>query len=323
MADFLPRGVHHIDPDRYHADPSRVPSLSSSLARVILDQSPLHAWAKSPRLNPNFKPEEKKTFDIGRAFHREMLGAGEDYAIIPEGLLSEDGGVRTKAAREYVEAIRADGLTPVKAAEIEAIRGMVESAKSVLRDLDMTLAHAGSEITILTEIEGTSCRALIDNLPAGKPYFIDLKSCEDASPNACIRAVTNYGLDVQVEHYRSCIREETGEDRVPRFVFVEKSFPYGVSVIELYDGRHIADLTDPDRAPDWWEDAEDKIRDARFYWRNALETGRWRGYPRNVATIGAPSYHRQKWVGRAVTPKPDRAALETGRQMMAPHGDAS
>lgn len=324
MADFLPRGVHHIDPDRYHADPCRIPSLSSSLARLILDQSPLHAWTDSPRLNPNFESKNTKVFDIGRAFHREVLGAGEDYAVVPENLLSSDGGIRSNAAKEFVANLRDQGITPVKQEEADAVRAMVRSARELLADLRMPIDPAHSEVTVLTEIEGTWCRALIDNLPPGQPYFIDMKSCVDASPEACVKAVARYGLDVQLAHYRDCILAETGEDRIPRLVFVEKTPPYGAHVVELYDGSHIADLKDPDRDPDWWEDARSKIRDARFYWRQALETGRWRGYPRAIATIGAPAYHRQKWADRApIATAPSRAAKEAARQMMAPHGDAA
>lgn len=324
MADFLPPGLHRISADRYHADPMKEPSLSSTLARIIIGQSPFHAWTKSPRLNPEFTPKETKAFDIGRAFHREMLGEGEDYVVVPEDLLSEDGGVRSKAAREFVGDCRARGLTPIKAEEAAAVRAMVANARGALADMGMTIDPAHSEVAVLAEIDGVSCRALIDNLPPRKPYFVDLKSCVDASPSACISAVTNHGIDVQIAHYRDCLKAVTGEDRACRLVFVEKTPPYEVGVVELFDGRHIADLMDPDRAADWMEDAHEKAGDARVLWRRCLDTGRWPGYPRQIATIGAPSYYRQKWASRPALPeKPSKEATAAAHAWQAPTGEAA
>lgn len=153
---------------------------------------------------------------------------------------------------------------------------------------------------------------------------MDLKSTEDASPSACVRAVARHGLDVQIAHYRDCLRAVTGEDRTCRLVFVEKKPPYEVGVVELFDGRGVSDLTDPDRAADWMEDAHEKARDARILWGRCLESGEWPGYPRRVGIIGAPAFYRQKWADRApIAPAPTRAALAAARQMMAPHGDAA
>ena len=49
-------GVYSLPDDAYHADPCPGPSLSSSVAKLMLDRSPLHAWHAHPRLNPNFEP---------------------------------------------------------------------------------------------------------------------------------------------------------------------------------------------------------------------------------------------------------------------------
>ena len=34
----------------YHADPGETPTLSASIAKRIVNESPLHAWLKHPRL---------------------------------------------------------------------------------------------------------------------------------------------------------------------------------------------------------------------------------------------------------------------------------
>ena len=91
----LAAGVHQIDGEDYHRDPCPEASLSSTLAKTMLAQSPLHAWTASPRLNPDWEPVNKKTFDIGRAAHRAILGAGGDYVAIPRSVLASNGAAST------------------------------------------------------------------------------------------------------------------------------------------------------------------------------------------------------------------------------------
>lgn len=52
-------GVHDLDESTYHADPCAAPSLSSSIAKVLLFKSPLHARYCHPKLNPQHQSEEK------------------------------------------------------------------------------------------------------------------------------------------------------------------------------------------------------------------------------------------------------------------------
>src|SRR5260221_5320495 len=50
-------GLYDIADADYHADCCAVPSLSSSIVKLLDQQTPLHAWQAHPRLNPRF--EEK------------------------------------------------------------------------------------------------------------------------------------------------------------------------------------------------------------------------------------------------------------------------
>ena len=84
--------------DQYRADPCPQPSLTQSIAKVILDHSPLHAWHAHPRLNPRFVQDEEKKFDIGNTAHALLIGRGKSIAVID----ADDW--RTKAAKEAREA---------------------------------------------------------------------------------------------------------------------------------------------------------------------------------------------------------------------------
>jgi hypothetical protein len=63
----------------YHGDPCKVPSLSSSIARILYEETPLHARYWHPRLRPP-KPDEiekpDRTMAVGSAVHKVMLGKG-------------------------------------------------------------------------------------------------------------------------------------------------------------------------------------------------------------------------------------------------------
>ncbi len=81
-------GLYQMAPELYHSDPCEEPSLSSSLAKVLLDYSPEHARAAHPRLAPprlaDEEVEDKPTRprEIGTAVHRLVLDAGCDLTVI-------------------------------------------------------------------------------------------------------------------------------------------------------------------------------------------------------------------------------------------------
>lgn len=322
MSKTYPAGLHYGMPeDEYHADPMDRPSLSSSLARLVLNRSPLHAWTAHPRLNPEWEPTEKKAFDIGRAAHRKVLGVGADYVAIPSELLSDDGGVRTKPAKEWAAEAREAGLTPLKTEEVALIDRIAEAVNRKMDAMRMTLDPACSEVTVLNEIDGCPVRARVDNAPDGKPYLIDLKTTRDASPDGCIRAITEYGLDVQIAHYLDTWRAATGEDRTFRLVFVEKEPPFGCGVVQLYAAKPGA--SEDQMAVDWMADGRGKVAYAREIWRDCLLTNEWPGYPDQIATVGAPGWYRNKWDAYPGAPRPDMSkpsaqALRAAREMQAP-----
>lgn len=282
---ILPPGVHQISAERYHADPAPEPSLSSTLAKTMLAQSPLHAWTACPRLNPAWEPVNRKTFDIGRAAHRAILGAGGDYVAIPEGILASNGAASTKEAKAFIEDARARGLTPLKAAEVDQIHTMREVARRKLAAMQIDLDPARSEMIAIAQMDQVWCRAMLDNvpLPVRDPIY-DFKTCENASPDACQKAVLNYGYDVQAEHYRQVWRAATGEDRTFRFIFQEKTAPFEVCVIELGEDSLFM--------------ARKKIARARDMWRICLRDGHWPGYPLGVHRIDLPAWAHDRWLER-------------------------
>lgn len=315
---MLEAGIHFGVPEAdYHADTLLpVPTLSSTLARLVLARSPLHAWTAHPRLNPDFEPTEKKTFDIGRAAHRAVLGRGSDYAAYPAEYLASNGAASTKEAKAWAEEQRAEGRTPLKFDEIDQICAMAVSVNRQLAAMGIKLDPTRSEVVALAEVDGVACRAMIDNAPADPRHpLYDLKTTMDASPESLAKTVASYGYDLQAAHYLAVWKAATGEDRRFRIIFVEKEAPYGVQVAELY--------RKPGDEADWFDHADALARDARRIWGECLRSGNWPCYPSRVAVIGAPGWHLTKMEdrsGRAAIGKPAADTVARASAWQSPEG---
>lgn len=308
-------GLHRIEAEAYHGDPCPQPSLSSTLARLILNRSPLHAWTAHPRLNPAWEPTEKKTFDIGRAAHRAVLGAGGDYVAYPPEILASNGAASTKEAKAWAEEQRAAGRTPLKADEVDQIGEMAMLCHHRLTDYGIKLDPSRSEVTALAEIDGAWCRAMIDNAPDDPrlPLY-DFKTCEDASPDAVVRHVETYGYDVQAAHYLDVWRAATGEDRDFVFIFQEKAPPYAIAVVRL--------LNSAGHSGDWMEDAREKVHVARQTWAHCVSTDHWPAYPALIIEVGARAFHRQRWQDQRDRAAVSRRVIEEATKFQAPENFA-
>lgn len=308
-------GIHSLPADAYHADPAGEPSLSSSIGRILITQSPLHAWTASPRLNPYWEPKESREFDIGTAAHAEILGRGQPAVAYPESVLASNGAASTKAAKEFAKQSRDAGLIPLKAEQVDAIGAMAEKLRTKLDELGVTLDPERSEIAALARIDDVMCRCMVDNAPlAHSEPLWDFKTTTDASPNAIIKAVMNYGYDFQAGHYLETWKAATGEDRIFNFIFQEKTPPYEVGVVRL--GFESTEM------------ARKKTARAREIWRNCIGSDYWPGYPPGIHQIELPAFYHERWLEQeslAAQHQKDhgRDILDAAARWQAPGGIAA
>ena len=69
MGRLVKAGAYRLSEHQYHADPCPEPSLSCSLAKVLLAASPKQAAWEHPRLNPKWEPgPSKKHMELGSAW---------------------------------------------------------------------------------------------------------------------------------------------------------------------------------------------------------------------------------------------------------------
>lgn len=275
-------GITEVD---YHSDKlpfeDRRPSLSNSIAKVLLDKSPAHAHAMHPRLGGArdlvHTPATLDTFDKGKLAHALLLGAGPEIVVID----ADDW--RTKQAQEARAEVRAQGGIPV----LRAVHADALVACEVWRK---KLARRGIHLCGESEVkvawlelttDPVLCRGMLDHLiiADGRATIIDVKKTRDARPLALSNAVVRYGYDTQRAAYSRAIHELHGIaysaiDFV--FLFLEDVPPYAVVAGRLDSTLHA-------RGEERWDQAV-------TVWRECLRTDTWPEYSDTTIEIAAPGW---------------------------------
>lgn len=290
-------GTFTATEEEYHADPCPEPSLSSTLAKELLSKTPLHAWVKSPRLNPDFEPENKTAFDLGSAAHTVYTGTGAKIHVI------DAPAYTSKAAREERDMAYERGLTPLLKGQWERVSDMVRAGRIQLRAHDIKDPFEGAlcEQNFAAVIGGVWCRCRVDALHDEDNILYDFKSTgENPAPDVIGKTISNMGYDLQAAWYRETVEAAIGGRWRFRFVIQEKQPPYLLSVVEL--------------SKDWLEMASRRLKRAREVWRRCLDTGEWPGFPAAVAVLDPPVWRENQMTGAEM--KEDITHRETGRDLL-------
>lgn len=264
-------------PAEYLADPAPEPSLSSSIAKVLCDQSPAHARLVHPRLGG--KPSENTpATDHGSLIHRLLLGKGAEIATV------DASDWRTKVARQARDAARDAGKVPILAQQYGLAGIAVEAIKESIANAGISL-DGDSEVPILWQEQAFHskiyARAMIDHVTErnGSLHVYDVKTCESAHPDACLRSAVRYGYDIQAHAYTRAA-ELVWPDYAGRvtftFLFCETEPPYAVLPATL-DGIM------RERGRRRWQYAVET-------WSRCLHTDTWPGYTDQTMTLYSPDW---------------------------------
>lgn len=295
----------------YLADPAPEPSLSSSIAKLLLDRSPAHARLAHPKLGGLAAMSTAAT-DLGTLIHRYVLGKGAEV----EPIDADD--FRTKAAQQARDRARQQGRLPVLA----RVAGVaVAAAACIRRELERVgvVLDGESEVAILWQEKATMpplaaqadvdpalfataaavtgmtpswtdpgpiwARAMLDHVVErdGMLRVYDLKTIHCAHPDDCTKSAINYGYDIQQEAYTRAAERlwPEYEGRVEfRFLFAETDPPHAVTVAQL-------DATMRERGRRRW-------REAVEIWSRCLHTDTWPGYAQEPVTLWSPGWLLQR-----------------------------
>jgi len=286
----LPAGFHaDIPAEVYHADPCQAPSLSSTIARVLLEQSPRHAWHQHPRLNPDYKPDTSPTrpMEIGTVAHKLILGRGRDVRVI------EADAYTSKDARQQRADAYASGLAPILRPDLEAAEAIAHAARAAIVGIEDCEGFANGTpelVAIAHDPTGAWLRVMIDMWEdrGDEAIIWDVKTGDQsAAPQGIGRRIANMGYEIQAALYeRVVVRlrpELAGRIRF-RWAFVENDPPHLCTVAEL-DNIGL-------------EVGRKKVAAAISLWNRCLATGNWPGYPARVVLAEYPAFAETAWTTR-------------------------
>lgn len=279
-----------VDESAYHADNEHeIPSLSASLAKILIDQTPAHCFTASQRLNPRFKEKNKSLWDKGKICHKMMLGS--DAAIVEVPV--EDW--RTKEAKKLRDEAYEMKKTPVLYGDLADAREMANAGHRQLEMLETgnPLSHGEPEVVIRWKEEfavygkvvSVWCRSRIDWLNRESEDCVDYKSTSaSAEPLAWSRhQLFNLGFHYQSAFYRRGLRRLTQLGLLkmhdPNFMFIvqEQADPYLLSVIAP--------------SAESIENADKQVQKAMLTWARCLERKQWPGYAPTVHIVSEPRWY--------------------------------
>lgn len=291
-----------LDEAEYHADPLPEPSLSSSLVKLLIERSPLHAWHAHPRLNPAHQSKNKRAFDLGKAAHKLLLGKGAEIVVV------NAAGYQTKAAREERDEVWAGGKIPLLPHEFVQVKDLARAVRHQIdHHEDAQDAFLGdNEVTLVwQEDNGVWCRCRPDGFPKAIGHgsvIDDLKTTKTVARPETFgsRTFWDLGYHISAAWYLRGIKAVTGVDMRFRFIVAEIDPPHAVSVLEMTEQAY--------------EHANELIETAIETWGHCLRTLRWPGYSRRVEFVSPPTSRSFRMADIQAT---NRVTADQVRSLMA------
>ena len=296
-------GLYAMPEAAYHADPVFEPSLSRSIAHLLVKRSPRHARAAHPRLTKqkDKKVDNDRTREIGSAAHAMLLGQDTEICVID----AED--FKTKAAQQERRDAQERGAIPVPAPDYETACEMVEVARRELRDevhpavrslVDPTAPGIWhNEVTgvCIDPCGNIPVRIRMDRLFLGVSdiAILDYKTTGMSVDRAEItRALYGNDYHFQDAFYRRCARNLFPEiDRHEKrlsFIFImqEQEPPYELAITKVdAPGRLIG---------------EKMVSNAFLLWKKCVTEDWWPGYPKGLFEAEMPAWVDTQWCTREI-----------------------
>lgn len=289
----------------YFSDPCPATSLTQSIAKILLAQSPLHAWHAHPRLNPDWRPDDDTKFDVGNVAHKLMIGRGKEIEVLEAPDWNATGmgkGAKTELHARR-DAARADGKVAVLGKTVSRADRMVKAAHEQLelRGLgNLFNEGVGEVVTAWQEPGGWWCRQMIDWLTPNRRMFADFKTTDmSVAPQGLGRMMANAGWPIQAamaERGLDILDPENAGRRRFFFVVQETTVPYALNVVEIAEGP----LT-----------MGRKMLDMAFHiWKDCIMRDRWPGYPPEIVVPQYPSWAESQFLEREIAAEEKRRDRE-------------
>jgi hypothetical protein len=274
-------GIYEMSNHDYH----KVSGLSCSAFKELL-RSPAHyQYYLKERIEPT------KFMNRGTAIHTAILEPEKfetEIIVEPEFAPKKPSTLQRQAKKpspETVNAIKfwddfaekAQGKTVISHDDLGLVAGMAEGVKGCEAAVNL-LSSGFPELSVFATDpqHGFLWKARPDWLtPAGA--CVDVKKCQDASPQGFQKQIGGYGYHIQAALYMQVLTWATGKEH-NRFFFIaiEEKPPHCCAVFELdYASLDAARL---------------KIQRGAALYADCLKNDKWPGYSGEIQTTGAPRW---------------------------------
>lgn len=272
----------------YHADPCPSPSLTQSIAKILIEQSPAHARLAHPRLAPPATEEDAAekyvaAKVIGDAAHAMMIGRGK---LIAEGNFDS---WRTKDSQAFRAEAEAAGKLAILSKHLARAAEMVKAASYQLDPAGHTNAfRIGKGEVVLAWQEGDLWfRTMIDwMIDTCHPY--DLKTTGlSVAPHVAIERPSLEGWDIQAamhERGLNALDPANAGRRAFHYINQENEPPYALVPVRI--SEH--DLTM----------GRKKLDHAVEIWRRCIESNTWPLYPAETIMSRPRAWTESRWLER-------------------------
>jgi hypothetical protein len=282
----------------YFRDPCPEPSVTQSLAKILIEQSPSHAYQAHPRLNvPTADEDDGEGYDkakaIGNAAHALMLGRGKELAV------GEFKDWRKKEAQEFRATARENCREPILRKHFDHAGRMVDAGTEQLCKIhgcQNAFTNGDAEVVIANNEDGIWLRSMIDWITPDLREVWDYKtSGMSASPYATGKLMASAGWHVQAAMHERILDalDPAGAGR-RRFFYVcqENEEPFALTVNEIGEaaltiGRKMIDYA---------------VRE----WAYCLTKNVWPAYPNRIIRPELPAWAENVWLNREIAEEDER-----------------
>ena len=264
----------------YHADPCESPSLSSSIAKLLINETPKKAWLAHPRLNLDFTVEHDDKFNLGDSVHDFLSSGGERVRVIP-GFTD----YKKEGARIERDKLRAVGVVPLLEHQADQVNDIVAEVGKVLTRRKIDLGH--QEAVFIAEDRGILLRSMMDSWSPPNIRDFKVSGINLANDYAVGRHIADMHYDLSAYFYvrvaELVFPEWAGRIKYS-WIMVEKDEPHGVRIVEC-------DAT-------FLEMGRRKFENAAGIWSRCIASGRWTHLEVLPPTVPYPPFLENSWLER-------------------------
>ena len=280
-----------MDSATYFGDPCTSPSLSQSIAKIIIDRSPCHARLEHPRLRPASTDDDEtekyvKSQAIGNAAHKIILGRGKEIDAL------DYPDFRTKEAKLARDLCDKAGRVPILEKHMAGAEQMVAAALSQLKhhEAQDTFTDGSGEVALIWQEGDMWFRCLVDWLSHDLRTVDDYKSGGvSVAPHVVGLRMVDQGWDIQgamIERGLDALDPQGAGRRRFRFVAQENMPPYALTVCQLSESVMTM--------------GRKKLQTAVHIWRECIQTGHWPAYINRVISPEYPGWQETRWLEREI-----------------------